>query len=151
MAIFSSLAGRLSDRIEPRLIASTGMGISVLGLFLLSFLGRTTVLSFVAISLVVLGFGFALFSSPNTNAIMSSVDRRYYGLASAILGTMRLTGQMLSMGAAMLIFSLFLGKAKITPAFYPQFLSATRTAFLFFGCLCLGGVFASLSRGKLRE
>lgn len=151
MAIFSPLAGRLSDRIEPRLIASTGMGISVLGLFLLSFLSRTTVLIFVAISLVVLGFGFALFSSPNTNAIMSSVDKRYYGLASAILGTMRLTGQMLSMGAAMLIFSLFLGKAKITPAYYPQFLSAMRTAFIFFGCLCLGGVFASLSRGKLRE
>ena len=55
---------------------------------------------------VLLGFGFALFSSPNTNAVMSSIDRRFYGVGSATLGTMRLTGQMLSMGIAMVIFSL---------------------------------------------
>jgi MFS family permease len=150
MAVFSPLAGRLSDRIEPRFIASAGMGISALGLLLLSFIGRATVLGFIGGALVVLGFGFALFSSPNTNAVMSSVEKRFYGVASATLGTMRLTGQMLSMGIAMLIFSLFLGKAQIAPPVFPQFLAALRTAFWFFAALCLGGVFASMSRGKLR-
>jgi MFS family permease len=150
MAVFSPLAGRLSDRIEPRFIASAGMGISALGLLLLSFIGRATVLGFIGGALVVLGFGFALFSSPNTNAVMSSVEKRFYGVASATLGTMRLTGQMLSMGIAMLIFSLFLGEAQIAPPVFPQFLAALRTAFWFFAALCLGGVFASMSRGKLR-
>jgi EmrB/QacA subfamily drug resistance transporter len=150
MAVFSPLTGRLSDRIEPRLLASAGMAVSVLGLLLLSFLGPATGLGFIFAALLVLGFGFALFSSPNTNAVMSSVERRFYGVASATLGTMRMTGQMLSMGTAMLIFALFLGASRITPDVFPQFLTAVRTAFWFFAALCLGGVFASLSRGKLR-
>jgi len=150
MALFSPLSGRLSDRIEPRLLASAGMALSVLGLLLLSFLGPATGFGFIIAALVVLGFGFALFSSPNTNAVMSSVEKRFYGVASATLGTMRATGQMLSMGTAMLLFSLFLGSSAVRPELFPQFLSAVRTAFWLFAALCLAGVFASLSRGKLR-
>jgi len=151
MALFSPLAGRLSDRIEPRYLASTGMGISAAGLFLLSFVGPATGIPFVVAALIVLGFGFALFSSPNTNAVMSAVEKRDFGLASAVLSTMRLTGQMLSMGTAVLIFSLVIGRAEITPDVYPQFLTSARTGFLFFGALCVGGVFASFKRGHLRK
>ena len=97
MAAFSPVAGRLSDRIEPRTVASLGMAFTVLGLILLAFLGEGTTLAFIVAALIILGFGFALFSSPNTNAIISSVDRRLYGVASGTLGTMRLSGQMLSM------------------------------------------------------
>jgi EmrB/QacA subfamily drug resistance transporter len=151
MALFSPLAGRLSDRIEPRYLASAGMGLSVLGLGLLAVVGSPTAVPLVSAVLVVLGLGFALFSSPNTNAVMSSVGRNRYGIASATLGTMRFTGQMLSMGAAMLIFALFLGRARITPETAPRFVSAQRTAFIFFAALCLAGVFASLKRGHLRN
>jgi EmrB/QacA subfamily drug resistance transporter len=151
MAVFSPLAGKHSDRIEPRYLASAGMAISAVGLFLLSFVGSNTSVPFIVASLLVLGFGFALFSSPNTNAIMSSVERRDFGLASSMLSTMRLIGQMLSMGLAVLIFSLVIGRAKITPDVYPQFLTSVRTGFLLFGALCIGGVFASLRRGHLRK
>ena len=96
------------------------------------------------------GLGFALFSSPNTNAIMSSVEKRYYGIASASVGTMRLTGQAISMGIATLIFTLIIGKVKVEPAVYPLFLKSTHVAFLVFSILCALGVFASLARGKLR-
>jgi EmrB/QacA subfamily drug resistance transporter len=151
MALFSPLAGRLSDRIEPRILATAGMGFSSAGLFLLAFLGPESSLTFVGASLVVLGFGFALFSSPNTNAVMSSVEKRSYGVASATLGTMRLTGQMLSMGAAMLIFALFLGKTAITPEVFPKYLAALKTAFVLFGALCAAGLFASLARGNIKS
>jgi MFS family permease len=150
MAVFSPLAGRLSDRVEPRILASAGMGISSVGLFLLALLGRASSLAFVGAALVVLGFGFGFFSSPNTNAVMSSVEKRFYGVASATLGTMRLTGQMLSMGTAMLIFALFIGRVAITPAVFSRYLAALRTAFFIFGGLCAAGVFASLARGKIR-
>jgi MFS family permease len=150
MAVFSPAMGRLSDRIEPRILASAGMAFSVIGLLAMSFLGPGTRFGFIVGALMLLGFGFALFSSPNTNAVMSSVDKRFYGVASATLGTMRMTGQMLSMGTALLIFALFLGKARITPDVFPQFLSAVRTAFWFFAALCLLGVFASMKRGRLR-
>lgn len=150
MATLSPLAGRLSDRIESWILASAGMACAVAGLALLAFLSRRTSLGYVAASLVILGFGFALFSSPNTNAVMSAVEKQFYGVASATLASMRLIGQMLSMGIALLIFTLFLGTAKITPQVHALFLAGTRTAFLIFASLCFGGVFASLARGKRR-
>jgi MFS family permease len=150
MAVFSPLAGRLSDRIEPRVVASIGMGFTAAGLFLFTSLHRETHLAFIVTGLVLLGFGFALFSSPNTNAVMSSIEKRFYGVGSATLGTMRLTGQMFSMGIAMVIFAIHIGSARITPEYYPQFLTSLRTGFIIFSSLCFGGIFASLARGKVR-
>jgi hypothetical protein len=81
---------------------------------------------------------------------MSSVDKSQLGIASATLATMRLTGQMFSMGLALLVIALFMGPVKIMPEHYDAFLRGLRTAFLIFGCLCGAGVFASLARGKVR-
>jgi EmrB/QacA subfamily drug resistance transporter len=148
MAFFSPLAGRASDRIEPRFVASIGMALSSAGLLLLAFLRAGTSLLFIMGSLSLLGFGFALFSSPNTNAVMSSVASRFYGVASATLGTMRLVGQMFSMGMAMMIFAVLLGRVQITPANQADFLRAIRTGFTIFAALCFLGVFASLARGN---
>ena len=149
-AIFSPVAGRMSDRIEPRIVASTGMALTATGLFLLAMLKEGSALWFIIASLFLLGFGFALFSSPNTNAIMSSVESRLYGVASATLGTMRLIGQMFSMGIAMLIFTLYMGEVEILPEHYPLLLRSTKVAFTIFGFLCVGGTFASLIRGNVR-
>jgi MFS family permease len=151
MTVFSPLAGRLSDRIEPRIVASTGMGITSAGLFLFILLSRSSSLFFIVSCLLCLGFGFALFSSPNTNAVMGSVDRRSYGVASSTLGTMRLTGQMLSMGVSVVIFALFMGNVRITPEYYPAFLRSLVAAFAVFGVLCVIGVFASLARGNRKS
>ncbi|MFH1940618.1 MAG: MFS transporter [bacterium] len=151
MAAFSPLSGRLSDRVEPRIIASVGMSITVIGLIFLSSVNAQSAISVVILSLLLLGSGFALFSSPNMNAIMSSVERKFYGVASATLGTMRLTGQMLSMGIAMLIFSLIIGRIQISPEHYPQFLMSMKTAFIVFASMCSIGIFASLARGRVSD
>ncbi len=150
MAVLSPLAGRLSDKIEPRVIASLGMALTALGLILLALINRHTALWFVVISLMVLGFGFALFSSPNMNAIMSSVPKKYYGIASGSVGTMRLLGQMLSMGIATLVIALLIGRARITPDLYPLLISSVKIAFIIFACLCGAGTFFSFYRGDLR-
>jgi EmrB/QacA subfamily drug resistance transporter len=147
--ICSPFAGRLSDRMEPQLVASIGMAISAAGLLLFAFLGEGTGVILIIGNLVLLGFGFALFSSPNTNAVMGSVERRFYGVASGILGTMRTMGMSFSMGTTMLIFSLLMGRTQITPALYPLFIRSARIAFVLFTVLCLAGVFASL-RGDRR-
>ena len=150
MAVVSPMAGLLSDRLEPRIVASAGMALSVAGLSWFCFLDAQTPLGAIVAALVVLGAGFGLFSSPNTNAVMSSVERRNYGVASATLGTMRLVGQMLSMGVAAAVLTHFVGHAAITPAVHPQFLAGLRVAFMVSCVLCVGGVFASLSRGNVR-
>jgi len=149
-AVFSPFAGRLSDRIEPRLVASTGMALTVVGLFLFIFLNERTATPFIIANLALMGLGFALFSSPNTNAVMGSIEKKFYGIASGILGTMRATGMMFSMGMVMLIFSLHIGRAQITPSYYPLFIKSVKSAFIIFTALCLAGIFASLSRGRVR-
>ncbi len=149
MTIFSPIAGRLSDRIEPRIVSSIGMSFTVVGLALLTVLRDNTRLSYIIPCLMILGLGFGLFSSPNTNAVMGAVERKFYGVASGTLGTMRLTGQMLSMGIAMLIFALIIGRVEITPHYYPAFLKSVRIVFIIFSILCCGGVLASLARGRM--
>jgi EmrB/QacA subfamily drug resistance transporter len=150
MAVLSPIAGRLSDKIQPQLIATVGMAFTTVGLAMMVFLDQNTQLYFIMISLITVGLGFGLFSSPNTNAVMSAVDKSYYGVASGTLATMRLVGQMLSLGIVMLMFALFIGQVQITPANYPLFLVSSRTAFIVFTVLCFAGIFASLARGKSR-
>jgi MFS family permease len=147
--IFSPFAGRLSDRIEPRIVASIGMSITAFGLGFLIFLNNQTSILFIVTILLMLGLGFALFSSPNTNAIMSSVEQQFYGVASGTLATMRITGQMLSMGIVMLIFALHIGDVPITQEQYPSFMGSMHSSLIVLSLLCFGGIIASLARGKI--
>jgi EmrB/QacA subfamily drug resistance transporter len=148
MVICSLIAGRLSDKSEPRIIASGGMALTTIGVVLMIFLGNHTGLIFVLVSLVVLGTGFGFFSSPNTNAVMSSVDKKSYGVASGMLGTMRLLGQTFSLALATLLFTLLIGHVQITAGYYPLFLKSMRIAFIVSAVLCFAGIFASAVRGK---
>jgi EmrB/QacA subfamily drug resistance transporter len=150
-AIFSPLAGRLSDRIEPRLLASAGMALTTVGLVIFIFLNEESTLKLIIGNLLLIGFGFALFSSPNTNAVMSSAPKTAYGVASATLATSRQVGLVFSMGIAMLMFALYnIANVQITPEYYPLFQQSMKTAFIIFTILCFGGIFASLARGKVR-
>ena len=151
MTVLSPYTGRLSDRIEPRLVATAGMTLTFVGVFAFTFLEQNTSIYFIIASLLILGLGLSLFTSPNTNAIMSSVEPRCYGVGSATLGTMRLVGQVSSMGIAMLVFSIFMGKVEIVPEYYAQFLVSAKVAYAIFSILCIIGIYASLARGKLRK
>lgn len=150
-ATLSPLAGRLSDRIEPRIVASIGMAFTAVGLGFLPLLTANTPLWAMVACLLLLGVGFALFSSPNMNAIMGSVERRFYGVASGMLGTARLIGQTFSMGVVTLLLALLIGPVAITSELYPAFLTTTKIAFAIFTALCVCGIFASLARGTLRK
>ena len=151
MAFLSPLAGRLSDRIEPRLVSSTGMTLTVLGLLLFALVGTETTEYYIIATLLVLGFGFALFSSPNMNAIMGAVDKKFFGIASGMVAVMRVLGQMTSMAIAMVVFATFMGREQITPNNYDLFLKSVRISFSIFAVLCTFGIFFSFSRGTLRK
>jgi EmrB/QacA subfamily drug resistance transporter len=150
-ALFSSFAGRLSDRFEPQIIASIGMALNVIGLAPLIFLKNDTSIHYILFCLIVLGLGFALFSSPNVNAIMSAVENKFYGVASATIATMRLTGQMFSMGITMLVFAVILGSQPISETTNPLLLKSTKLIFAILSVICCGGIFASLARGKVHH
>jgi len=151
MAITAPIAGRMSDRFDARLIATTGMATVTLALFTLTFIDGNTPLNDIIIGLGVLGLGFGLFSSPNTNVIMGSVERRFYGVASATVSTMRLIGQTMSIGIATLVFALFIGRVQITPDQYPALLESIQLCFMVFTALCFIGVFVSWWRGERKD
>ena len=148
MAACSPVAGWLSDKIEPRIVATAGMLLTTLGLVPFIFLDHGSSIPFLLTGLVILGIGFALFSSPNTNAVMGSVEKIFYGLASGAVGTMRLLGMMISMGTATVVFALFIGRVEINEANYPALVKSIVILFLLFCILRFGGIFVSMVRGK---
>ena len=150
MALFSPFAGRISDKIEPRILASSGMALTAISLVGFNFMDETTPIAYLVGGLLLLGLSFALFSSPNTNAVMSSVERKFFSVASGTLGTMRMTGQMLSMGIATLIFAIYFGDAKLSSQDHTMVNAAIGLNFNICAALCVMGVFASLARGRMR-
>jgi EmrB/QacA subfamily drug resistance transporter len=119
MAVLSPISGRVSDRIGSRFLSTTGMITIAVGLLLLSTLATGSGAELVIIYLVIMGAGMGLFSSPNTSAIMGSVERKQLGVASGTLATMRTTGQALSLAvtgavvatvaSSQVVSSLFIG------------------------------------------
>lgn len=149
MTFVSPFAGRLSDRSEPRVIASLGMGVTALGLGVFAFVDGSSSLRLVLLSLTLTGFGFSLFSSPNANAIMGAVEHSDYGRAASAMSVMRVIGQMSSMGLVAMIFALMIGPVPITPAVYPALTRAIHTCFAIGALLALGGIALSFARGRV--
>jgi len=149
MALVSPYAGRLSDRVEPRVIASIGMLLTAVGLGALVLVDADTSLVGVVGCLLMTGFGFSLFSSPNANAIMAAVPRSDYGRTSSAMAVMRVIGQMASMGLVALIFALILGPVHIEPSVYPALERAIHLCFGIAAALALAGMPLSLARGRM--
>lgn len=146
MALVSPLAGRLSDRYESRIIASIGMAVTTGGLIIFAFLNDATSIYVILASLVLMGVGSGIFSTPNTHAVMNSVQKRYFGVASATISTMRIIGQTLSMGLVLVIFSIYVGAVQFNPGNYPALLTSINVMFTISAILGFVAIFASLAR-----
>jgi len=151
MALFSPMVGKLSDRIEPRYFATTGMAMCTAGLGMLAFLTPVTPLWVIIAILVWVGLGFALFSSPNMNTIMSSVVRSSYGQASGLAASMRVFGQIISMSIVTLLFTLHFGDLSVEAVSDSQFLRAMRLGYFIFFLIGLPGIYLSYNRGDVRK
>ena len=152
MAVLSPFAGALSDRIAPGLVAAWGMGFTTLALAMCILFTGNTPIWYVCLTLAVFGVGLALFATPNNNAVMGSVARQHYGVASSTLGTMRLVGQALSMALATLIIDLHIGDTQLFMAEHGQLLGSFHSIFFLMTAVCFCGIFASLvGKKQLRQ
>ena len=147
--IVSPFAGHLSDIIQPRIIATVGMACTTGGLVILLLTISSATMPYVIVGLCVLGLGYGLFSSPNTNAIMSSVPVKFLGMASGMVSTMRSIGQLISMAIAMIVFALIMGTVQITPAVYGGLEQSVTVILWIFVILGVLGTGASYARGVL--
>jgi hypothetical protein len=139
------------DVLALRRATAFAVSLTGIGIFLLSFVGPRTSTGLLVANLLLLGFGFAFFSSPNANAIMSSLERRHLDLGSGILGTMRLLGQNVSMGVVMMLLGLYHLEARgIGADMQGRFVDCLHAIFWVFSGLSLVGILASLARGRMR-
>jgi MFS family permease len=150
-ALLSAPAGQMADRMNASRLSSVGMSVTAVALFLFSRLGMQTPVWAVVLILMLLGVGFAFFASPNISVVMNAVDRRYYGVASAVVTTMRQLGLMFSSGITATIFAIYIGPVALTPAVAPRLMTSINVAFTLFCSLCVAGIFASLAGGKVQE
>ena len=157
MVIIAPISGALSDRTSARILSSLGMMTRVVAFLLLSGLGVSSSVLAILFPLMLVGLGHALFSSPNTNSVMSSVPREELGLASGTLGTVRSSAQAIGvavMGGVVALalpvgaFAALGAGSAASGAIAQQFVAGMRDAFLVAAVLSAIGVFTSLVRGK---
>lgn len=151
MSLLSPFAGRLSDRIQPRYLATIGMTVCALGLVAFIFLSESTPIAIIVFLLFWVGLGFALFSSPNMNTIMSSVQKNQLGLASGSASTMRVVGQIVSMTIATFFFSILFQKQSVDQVANVLFLKALKMGFITSAFISVAGIYFSFSRGKIQR
>ncbi len=145
-AVLSPLSGTLSDKFSASKLSTAGMAICAAGLGVAAFLGQDTHTWQVLVVLVIMGLGFAAFSTPNMTTVMGSVESRHYGIASSLVATMRSIGMLTAMTITTLLLSMFMGDAKVSTATAPEFLQTMHTAFMIFAILSLVGILFSMAR-----
>jgi EmrB/QacA subfamily drug resistance transporter len=150
MAVLAPFSGRISDKIEPVKVSLWGMAVTCLALIMFSFLAEEPELWFILVGLVIFGIGFGLFASPITNAVMSSIDKKFFGVASGMVAALRHSGQAISMAIVMILFAIYIGHNEITPQYYAPFLESFKVGLIIFAIICFGGMIALLAGGKVR-
>ena len=144
MAILAPNSGKLSDKIHPQKLAAIGMTIAACALLILVFLDGKTPLYMVVIAMILQGIGMGLFSSPNMNAIMSSVPPKDAPTASASQATMRTIGQTMSLGLLTLIFAWIMGNLPLVTKYADLIVKSSQTICIICMCACVVAIFASL-------
>jgi EmrB/QacA subfamily drug resistance transporter len=144
MVIVSPFAGRLSDKIDPGSVSTVGMVLTTIGVALMTLINFENALYIGGFSLIIFGAGIGLFYSSNTKVVMSAVDKKYFGVASATLSDIRSMGQIFGMGIVMLFISAILGNAQILPSNYPELIISLRISLVAIAVLSAIGIFTSI-------
>ena len=144
MAVMAPNAGKLSDKIHPQKLAALGMGIATVALLILTFTTGDTPLYLVVAAMILQGIGMGLFSSPNMNAIMSSVPPKDAPTASASQATMRTIGQTMSLGLLTLIFAWIMGNLELAPQYAGMIVQSSQIICGICTVACVLAIFASL-------
>ena len=144
MAIMAPNAGKLSDRIHPQKLAAIGMSIATVTLVILVFLDANTPLYLIVIAMILQGVGMGLFTTPNTNAIMSSVPPKETPNASAAQSAMRTIGQTMSLGLLTLVFAWIMGSLKLSSQYADMIVQSSQLICMICTVICIIAIFASL-------
>jgi len=149
MAIVAPFAGRLSDHFEPRIIATAGCLIMAISFGMLQTLNTTSTNFIVGGALMMLGTGFGLFTTPNNNAALSSIDKNRLGIGSALLNLARVSGNIIGTATILMLVSIFIGQVKIEVEQLPSLSVIVHIALGISCLLSLCASYFSYSRGNI--
>ena len=105
LLVISPVSGRLSDKIGSTFLATLGMCVVCVALFLLGRLGAHPTYLSIGIGVAMCGMGMAIFQPPNNSAILGSVPKSMLGTASAINMVARQVGASSGIALAGALFS----------------------------------------------
>ncbi|MEP1446395.1 MAG: MFS transporter [Paraglaciecola sp.] len=128
MAVIAPMSGKLSDKFQSRLVATVGCVIVACGMLILSLMNTDTSITFIVGSLLLIGVGFGLFSTPNNNAIMGSVQLHEVGVASATMNLARTIGNLFGMSMVNLMVHYYIGEAQFTQEQNPALIQTVEMA-----------------------
>ena len=155
----SPIAGRMADKYGSRVLSSIGLALNAAALFWFSTLNQNSSYGTVLVTLLLFGFGMALFFPPNSSAIMGSVPAEKRGVANGIRMTINQTAGVLSVPFALLLMTLVMPYGKLSQIVSgaqlnssneaPIFLRAVNHACLILGIITLCAIIpASMIRSK---
>ena len=104
VALVAPFAGRLADRYPAGILCGIGLAVLTSGFVLLAALPAQPHPADIVWRMMICGFGFGFFGSPNNRAIITSAPRERSGGAGAIQSTARLLGQTVGAALVALIF-----------------------------------------------
>jgi EmrB/QacA subfamily drug resistance transporter len=155
--VLSPISGRLSDRFGGRIPSSVGLAVNAGALFWFSTLNQRSSYASILVSLVLFGLGRALFISPNSSSIMSSVPAEKRGVANGVRMTLGMTGGVLSVPFSLLLMTLVMPYGRLSAIVSSSqlangnelgtFLQAINRACLILGLIILVAIIPSLLRG----
>ena len=140
MTVLSPFVGRISDRHSPFKMSAAGMALCAAALGLLSFLSEDSSLAKIIMILALSGVGFSFFSTPNTNAVMSCVEREDYGVSASILSTMRSIGHTAGMSVVSAVVGIYIGSGSLKGAGTEVLMKTFHISFFIFTLLCILGI-----------
>jgi EmrB/QacA subfamily drug resistance transporter len=160
MLVAAPLSGSLTGRYDARLLSSLGLGLSGVGLVILIFLiGPHSAYLPAAIGMFLVGAGSALFLTPNTSSIMTTIARERRGIANGVRSMLQNMGQVVSTALSLMIVtsglaprlqaSIYAGNAaNLTDRDLQLIDNGFRLALLAMLLATCIGICASLVRGK---
>ncbi len=150
MLLFSPLAGRVGQRIGPRIPMTVGPIVMGGGVALMHGLGKgDSYLTDVLPGVVVFGIGMTIFVAPLTTAVLAALPDRQAGIASAVNNAVARIAQLMASAALPAAAGLSAGTAVASAEFSAGF---DRAMLITAGIAVAGGVisFLTIRGGRVR-
>ena len=107
LSVIAPISGRLSGKYGSRYLTLAGPIVYIIALILFTIYDEKVQMWQIVAASGIMGIGNGLFQSPSNNAIMTSVKKEEFGIASGILALSRNMGNILGVAVTITLFETF--------------------------------------------